>query len=121
MITILIIFLAILLSGFAFWFYNRKQITSLSETIEDKNTVINALKNHVEETETTPVFNPNDEWRGTEQKRPATLTPTVDEVFAQKKKKKNNYYKKKSSNVVKENETPNKQKKTTNPNKTKKA
>lgn len=82
MTILAIIFATAVISGLSFWFYNRRQITNLSETIEDKNAVIGALKNHVE-----PMANPiqqshNDEWRGnsTRSIRKENLTPTVKEA-----------------------------------------
>ena len=102
MLTLLIIFIAIAASGFAFWFYNRKQITNLSEQIDDKNAVINALKGHVEnaiEIESSYTRNSsNDGWRG---ETTVNLTPTVEEVFQQKPKKK--YYKSADKTRKKEN------------------
>ena len=54
MLTLLTVFIAIAGAGFAFWFYNRRQVKTLADQIEDKNAVINAFRSHVEET-TTPV------------------------------------------------------------------
>ena len=48
MLTLLIIFISICIAGAAFWFYNRKQITSLVENIDDKQAVISALQSHVD-------------------------------------------------------------------------
>ena len=93
MLTLLIIFIAIAASGFAFWFYNRKQITNLSEQIDDKNAVINALKGHVEnviEIESSYTRNPsNDGWRG---ETTVNLTPTVEESLQQKPKNNNHNF-----------------------------
>lgn len=68
MLTLIIIFLAIVLTGLSFWYFNRKEVNSLSEKLEDKDAVINALKTHVEQeviVESTFSKNdPNDGWRG---------------------------------------------------------
>jgi type II secretory pathway pseudopilin PulG len=92
MLTLLIIFAVILLSGLVFWFYNRKQVNSLSEQIDDKNLVITALKNHVEEVETPTISTQlNNEWRGGKQiERSVNLTPTIEQVKSQKPQKSKN-------------------------------
>ena len=111
MLTVLIIFAAILLSGLAFWFFNRRQINTLTEQIDDKTLVINALKNHVEESPTTKTLDLNDGWRGSAE-RSTNLTPSVEEALSQpQKKRKNNSYKKKS-NSNQNTQNPNKQNKT---------
>lgn len=66
-LTLLIVFITAVLAGLGFWFYNRRQINSLTETIEDKNAVINSFREHltpqVEETVSSkPIsFNPEHE------------------------------------------------------------
>lgn len=57
MLTLFTIFIAVAGAGFAFWFYNKRQVKNLADQIEDKNAVITAFRNHVEETSTpvTPV------------------------------------------------------------------
>lgn len=66
-LTLLIVFITAILAGLGFWFYNRRQINSLTETIEDKNAVINSFRDHlapeVEETVSSkPIrFNPEHE------------------------------------------------------------
>jgi hypothetical protein len=47
-LTLLIVFITAVVSGIGFWFYNRRQISSLAETLEDKNAVINSLRGHIE-------------------------------------------------------------------------
>lgn len=115
MLTLLIIFAAIVLSGLVFWFYNRKQVNSLSEQIDDKNAIISAFRNHVEEntdtTSTTPTLTSdlNDEWRGrTNHKK--NLTPSLGEVLQERSNKNGNNQKKKSNNQS-SNGNKNKQKK----------
>lgn len=53
MLTLLTIFIAIAGAGFAFWFYNKRQVKNLAEQIQDKNAVISAFRSHVEETATS--------------------------------------------------------------------
>jgi flagellar basal body-associated protein FliL len=92
MLTLLTIFIAVAGAGFAFWFYNKRQIKNLSEQIYDKNAVISALKNHVEPSSNTELtiestiayVNPNNEWRGNS--NDVNLTPTVEEALSKKKK-----------------------------------
>jgi outer membrane murein-binding lipoprotein Lpp len=88
MLLFFIILATAVLAGIGFWFYNKKQINSLSEQIDDKNVVINALKNHVEETK--PTVDLNTEWRGTAN-QPVNLTPTVDEAISSNKQKNRKY------------------------------
>jgi hypothetical protein len=99
MLTLLIIFIAIAASGFGFWFYNKKQITNLSEQIDDKNAIINALQGHVETVvEVESSFartNSNNEWRGN---TTVNLTPTVEEALGLKEKKNKNKFHKKDGN-----------------------
>lgn len=86
MLTILTIFIAVTGAGFAFWFYNRKQISSLTETIDDKTAIINSFREHL----TTPTTekNVNDLHISTQDNR-----PTIDSR-TEKKKKYNNKQKK---------------------------
>ena len=66
-LTLLIVFITAVLAGLGFWFYNRRQINSLTETLEDKNAVINSFRDHLapatEDVVTnTPIrFNPESE------------------------------------------------------------
>lgn len=66
-LTLLIVFITVAGAGFAFWFFNRKQINSLTETIEDKNAVIHSFREHLttpieESTPNVPIrFNPEHE------------------------------------------------------------
>jgi hypothetical protein len=55
MLTLLIIFISICLAGAAFWFFNKRQINSLVENIDDKQAIINALQSHVESVQTPVV------------------------------------------------------------------
>ena len=86
MFTLLIVFITAVCAGLAFWFYSKRQVSSLSEQLEDKNAVINAFRNHVE-TETVVESNHsrnlNEEWRGN-----VNLTPTVEEALQTSKPKK---------------------------------
>lgn len=66
-LTIFIVFITAVLAGLGFWFYNRRQINSLTETLDDKNAIINSFRDHLaspaEETVSNiPVrFNPESE------------------------------------------------------------
>lgn len=66
-LTLLIVFITAVLAGLGFWFYNRRQINSLTETIEDKNAVINSFRDYLsvpseESVKNTPGhFNSEDE------------------------------------------------------------
>lgn len=66
-LTLLIVLVTAIIAGLGFWFYNRRQINSLTETIEDKNAVISSFREHlaplVEETvSSAPIrFNPEHE------------------------------------------------------------
>ena len=100
MITLLIVFAAIVLAGLGFWFYNKRQVTSLAEQIDDKNLVISALRNHVESPTTVETT------VETTIEKTVNLTPTVSEALSgnnQPKKNKNggnkNNNKKKKSNT----------------------
>jgi Tfp pilus assembly protein PilO len=72
MFTLLIVFASILVAGLGFWFYNKLQVSSLAEKIDDKDAVINALRSHVEE-------NSNES---------LNLTPSVEQALSANKKKK---------------------------------
>lgn len=56
---LLMLFVVIFLVGLGFWYYNRRQTQTLSETIIDKDAVITALKQHYIGEE-----NLNDTWHG---------------------------------------------------------
>ena len=43
-----IIFITLVVAGLGFWFYNRRQVESLVNNIDDKQAIINALQTHVE-------------------------------------------------------------------------
>jgi hypothetical protein len=88
MLTLLIIFSAMVFSGIVFWFYNRRQINSLSNQLDDKNVVISALRNHIEIENDTPFFNPNENWRPSDVPFSTNLTPSVEESISSKNKKK---------------------------------
>ena len=85
------------LSGFGFWFYNKRQVNSLAEKIDDKDAVINALRNHVEETSTPEISSTE----------PVNLTPTVEEALSVNKKKKK-YNKKNFTKNSSTQQSPNK-------------
>lgn len=42
-----IVFATAVLAGLAFWIYNRRQMTELTEQLEDKNAIINAFRDHL--------------------------------------------------------------------------
>jgi regulator of replication initiation timing len=46
-LTLLIVLITAVVAGIGFWFYNRRQISSLTETIEDKNAVISSFRDHL--------------------------------------------------------------------------
>jgi hypothetical protein len=46
-LTLLIVLITAVVAGVGFWFYNRRQINSLTETIEDKTMVINSFRDHL--------------------------------------------------------------------------
>lgn len=112
-LTLLIIFITSVLAGLGFWFYNKRQINSLTETIEDKNAVINSFRDHLAPSnpETVPnipiKFNPEFE--------------SIVDARPEKKKKRYNNRQKKSASVVepKQHQKQNSEKKNT-PNKQRK-
>lgn len=63
MVILLLVFLTAVGAGLAFWFYNRKQINSLTETLDDKNAIINSFRDHLstqneEDIDNLPVVEP---------------------------------------------------------------
>lgn len=78
MIDLLIIFVTACLTGLGFWYYNRRQINSLTESLneleQDKTIVIASLQNHI-------MNNENKKPRTT--KRPAKK-PTVKKTVTKK-------------------------------------
>lgn len=75
MITLAIVFLTTIVAGYFFWIYNRRQVQTLTEKIDDKDVIISSLQDHVSNTEYKPkpsvvvetkIITPdaNDEWRG---------------------------------------------------------
>lgn len=93
-LTLLIVFITAVVAGLGFWFYNRRQINSLTETIEDKNAVINSFRDHltspVEETVSTQSF----------EHKPIRFnsdSETITDARPEKKKKRYNNRPKKSS------------------------
>jgi hypothetical protein len=70
-LTLLIVLITAIVAGVGFWFYNRRQINSLTETLEDKNAVISSFRDHLSTSsdsetivESTHRFDPNDGWHG---------------------------------------------------------
>jgi hypothetical protein len=70
-LTILIVLITATVAGLGFWFYNRRQINSLTETLEDKNAVINSFRDHLSTSsesemviESIKNFDANDGWHG---------------------------------------------------------
>lgn len=53
MLTLFIVFSAIVLAGLGFWFYNRRQVKNLNDVIGDKTVVITMLQEHLSQTEDT--------------------------------------------------------------------
>lgn len=71
-----IIFITLIVAGLGFWFYNRRQVESLVNNIDDKQAIINALQTHVETVK--PVQNtPNTKRRngGNKNKKKKSNTP----------------------------------------------
>ena len=98
-LTLLIVFITAVLAGLGFWFYNRRQINSLTETLEDKNAVINSFREHLSESVHETVSNlpvsSNSESETTTETRP------------EKKKKRYNNRPKKNSGQVETKQQPN--------------
>lgn len=88
MLTLFTIFIAVAGAGLAFWFYNKRQIKTLSEQINDKNAVISALRNHVEPTDETEITIQSTITRVNSNEK--NLTPTVEEALSNKKTQKPN-------------------------------
>lgn len=89
MLTLFTIFIAVAGAGLAFWFYNKRQVKNLADQIEDKNAVINAFRNHVEDNSTGQSTTSNTvKWSESE---------VVVDLRSEKKKKNNNRQKKSSS------------------------
>ncbi len=96
-LTLLIVLITAIVAGVGFWFYNRRQINSLTETLEDKNAVISSFREHLStpgESETTVEtvanFDLNDGWHGS---TTVTSTPSPE-----KKKKRYSNRPKKNGN-----------------------
>lgn len=96
-LTLLIVLITAVVAGVGFWFYNRRQINSLTETIEDKNAVISSFRDHLStpsshdsSVETVASFDPNDGWHGT--------TTVTSNSNPEKKKKRYNNRPKKTGN-----------------------
>lgn len=95
MLTLFIIFISICLAGAAFWFFNRKQINSLVENIDDKQAIINALQSHVETVAPSP--NTSNEKRrngGNKKKKntnkPIPFNPDKSEIIVDLRQEKKN-------------------------------
>ena len=94
MLTLLIIFLSICLTGIGFWFFNKKQITGLVENIDDKQAIINALQTHVETVK--PIQNtPNTKRRNggnknKKKKNPIPFNPAESEIVVDLRQEKKN-------------------------------
>jgi hypothetical protein len=85
MITLLVIFSTAVIAGALFWLYNRRQVLSLTEQVEDKAAVINAFRSYSETA--------NAEWNGSRTSDTVNLTPTVEEALnknTQKNRKNSN-------------------------------
>lgn len=102
-LTLLIVFITAVLAGLGFWFYNRRQINSLTETLEDKNAVINSFRDHLTTSNVETVSNV--------QNLPIKFNPEFESVIdarPEKKKKRYNNRQKKSATVIETKEQPNK-------------
>lgn len=90
-----IIFITLVVAGLGFWFYNRRQVESLVNNIDDKQAIINALQTHVETVK--PVQNtPNTKNRngGNKNKKkkinkPIPFNPESESVIDLRQEKKN--------------------------------
>ena len=100
-LTLLIVFITAVLAGLGFWFYNRRQINSLTETLEDKNAVINSFREHLSEPVQETVLNV------THTSTVTTDPESVTEVKTEKKKKRYNNRPKKNSGQVETKQQPN--------------
>ena len=97
-LTLLIVFITAVVAGLGFWFYNRRQINSLTETIEDKNAVINSFREHL-----TPLVEDTVPVQSFEQTKPVKFNPDSDIIIdarPEKKKKRYNNRPKKSAVAV---------------------
>lgn len=47
MIILLLVFLTAVAAGLGFWFYNRRQINYLTDTLEDKNAIIDSFRDYL--------------------------------------------------------------------------
>ena len=84
-----IIFLTVLLSGFVFWFYNKKRVTKLVENIDDKQAIINALTNHVETTHVHSSHSIDSNGNANGKVKIKKRNKTNDKDYRNKQKKKN--------------------------------
>jgi hypothetical protein len=100
-LTILIVGITTILAGLGFWFYNRRQINSLTESIEDKNAVISSFREHL----STP-FGVDSEF----------ITSETNQTKNSGTKKKRNTNRPKKSNDVNQNTTKRSNDKSTKPN-----
>jgi hypothetical protein len=96
-LTLLIVLITAVVAGVGFWFYNRRQINSLTETLEDKNAVINSFRDHLTSPSESEIviesiknFDLNDGWHGS-----TTVTSTPN---PEKKKKRYSNRPKKNGN-----------------------
>lgn len=78
MIILAIVFVTAIVAGYFFWTYNKKQVSSLTEKLEDKNAVINSFRDHLtHQPGETPTF-------------PTELGASVTKTEKKKKKYYNN-------------------------------
>jgi hypothetical protein len=102
-LTLLIVLITAVVAGVGFWFYNRRQINSLTETLEDKNAVINSFRGHLSTPSESEIviesvknFDANDGWHGSTTVTSTTVTSSPN---PEKKKKRYSNRPKKSGNV----------------------
>jgi hypothetical protein len=102
-LTLLIVLITAIVAGIGFWFYNRRQINSLTETLEDKNAVINSFRGHLSTPSESEIviesvknFDANDGWHGSTTVTSTTVTSSPN---PEKKKKRYSNRPKKSGNV----------------------
>jgi len=90
-----IIFITVLVAGIAFWFYNRRQVESLVNNIDDKQAIINALQTHVESVQPTNNNTPNGNKKrnggnkNKKKKNPIPFNPESEVIIDLRQEKKN--------------------------------
>jgi FtsZ-interacting cell division protein ZipA len=108
-LTLLIVLITAIVAGIGFWFYNRRQINSLTETLEDKNAVISSFRDHLSTTVVEESI-PQTLTRVDSNVTIDTSTPIVSTQKSEKKKKRYSNRPKKNGNGNTQNPTKSEQK-----------